>query len=181
MRPSVKPPAQYRAHGKRNGRGFDPNQGTLFWSITMPGHQHGSSIKKPKGTRRSRRRAIKSGCRSPMLTPRSRRVVPGSEQRTWSSKPRRGRSRPPSRSAGIRSVPVADRPDGSGDRSRWRPDQNIDMAWQGSGHHAEVEQRVDTSYGFMRGTEHNPSWLVRSTPSSTGRCPVTAIEPSDPL
>jgi hypothetical protein len=39
----------------------------------------------------------------------------------------------------------------------WRPDQNIDMAaWQGpGGHHAEVEQRVDTSYGFQRGTEHN--------------------------
>ena len=39
----------------------------------------------------------------------------------------------------------------------WMPDQRIDMAsWQGpSGHHAEVEQRVDTSYGFTRGTEHN--------------------------
>jgi len=30
IRPSVKPPAQYRAYGKRTKRGFDPNQGTLF-------------------------------------------------------------------------------------------------------------------------------------------------------
>jgi hypothetical protein len=30
VRPAVKPPAQYRAYGKRTKRGVDPNQGTLF-------------------------------------------------------------------------------------------------------------------------------------------------------
>lgn len=37
-----------------------------------------------------------------------------------------------------------------------RPDQNMAItAWHGpEGSHAEVEQDVDTSYGFMKGVEH---------------------------